>query len=82
MDFLYIIIVGAIAGYIADVLMRDNGFGLIVNIILGIVGGFVGTWAFNKLGIAIGSGWISDIIRSAAGAILILFVVGLFRRGR
>ncbi len=82
MDILYIIIVGAIAGYIADVLMRDNGFGLIVNIILGIVGGFVGTWAFNKLGITIGSGWISDIIRSAAGAILILFVVGLFRRGR
>jgi uncharacterized membrane protein YeaQ/YmgE (transglycosylase-associated protein family) len=43
MDILYIVIVGAIAGYIADVLMRDNGFGLIVNIILGIVGGFVGT---------------------------------------
>lgn len=82
MDILYIVIVGAIAGYIADVLMRDNGFGLIVNIILGIVGGFVGDWAFNKLGITIGSGWISDIIRSAAGAILILFVVGLFRRGR
>ena len=43
MDILYIVIVGAIAGYIADVLMLDNGFGLIVNIILGIVGGFVGT---------------------------------------
>ncbi len=74
MDILYIVIVGAIAGYIADVLMRDNGFGLIVNIILGIVGGFVGTWAFNKLDISIGSGWISDIIRSAAGAVFFLTI--------
>lgn len=82
MDILYIIIIGAIAGYIADVLMRDNGFGLIINIILGIAGGFVGSWAFGYLGISIGSGWISDIIRSAAGAVLILFIVGLFRRGR
>lgn len=56
MDVLYIIIIGAIARYIADVLMRDNGFGLIVNIILGIAGGFVSKWAFAKLGITIGSG--------------------------
>jgi uncharacterized membrane protein YeaQ/YmgE (transglycosylase-associated protein family) len=79
---LYTIIIGAVCGYIADVLMRDNGYGLIVSIIIGIAGSFVGSWLFGQLGISVGSGWISDIIRGASGAILILFIVGLFRRGR
>lgn len=79
---LYTIIIGAVCGYIADVLMRDNGYGLIVSIIIGIAGSFVGAWLFGQLGISVGSGWISDIIRGASGAILILFIVGLFRRGR
>lgn len=82
MDILWIILIGAIAGYIADVLMRDNGFGLIVNIILGIAGSFVGKWVFNYFGWSIGSGFISEVIKAAAGAVLILFILGLFRRGR
>ena len=79
---LYTIIVGAICGYIADVLMSNNGYGLILSIIIGIAGSFVGTWAFGQLGISVGSGWISDIIKGASGAIIILFILGLIRGGR
>lgn len=81
MDILYIIIIGAVCGYIADVLMSDNGYGLLISIIIGIAGSFVGTWAFGKLGISIGSGVFSDIIRGASGAIIILFILSLFKRG-
>ena len=82
--WLYTIIIGAVCGYIADVLMSDNGYGLILSIIIGIAGSFVGAWAFGQLGISVGSGWVSDIIKGASGAIIILFVLGLLRgrRGR
>ncbi|SDS55091.1 Uncharacterized membrane protein YeaQ/YmgE, transglycosylase-associated protein family [Polaribacter sp. KT25b] len=79
---LYTIIIGAICGYIADVLMSDNGYGLIVSIIIGIAGSFVGGWAFGQLGISIGSGWIGDIIKGASGAILILFILGILKGRR
>lgn len=80
-NILYIIIIGAVCGYIADVLMSDNGYGLLISIIIGIAGSFVGTWAFGKLGISVGSGVFSDIIRGASGAIIILFILSLFKRG-
>jgi uncharacterized membrane protein YeaQ/YmgE (transglycosylase-associated protein family) len=78
---LYTIIIGAVCGYIADVLMSDNGYGLIISIIIGIAGSFVGTWAFGQLGISVGSGWISDIIKGASGAIIILFILGIIKGG-
>lgn len=84
MEFLYTIIIGAICGYIADVLMRDNGFGLIVNIIIGIAGSFVGGWLYGQLGIHInvGNAILEDIIVGASGAIVILFLVGVLRGTR
>jgi uncharacterized membrane protein YeaQ/YmgE (transglycosylase-associated protein family) len=83
MGILYTLIIGAICGYIADVLMRDNGFGLLFNIIIGVAGSFVGTWAFAKLGInlSVGQPILDDIIIGASGAIIILFIVGIFRGG-
>jgi uncharacterized membrane protein YeaQ/YmgE (transglycosylase-associated protein family) len=84
MGFLYTIIIGAICGYIADVLMRDNGFGLIVNIIIGIAGSFVGNWLYGVLGIHInlGSAIIEQIIVGTTGAVVILFLVGILRGKR
>ena len=84
MGILYTLFIGAICGYIADVLMRDNGFGLIMNIIIGIAGSFVGSWLYGQLGIHInvGSAIIEDIIVGATGAIVILFLVGVLRGAR
>jgi len=79
MGILYTLIIGAVCGYIADVLMRDNGYGLIVNIIVGIAGSFLGTWIFQELDIYVNTGyyWLNDIIVGASGAVVILFVVGV-----
>lgn len=81
---MYTIIIGAICGYIADVLMRDNGFGLIVNIIIGIAGSFVGDWLYGELGIKLNINpyWLEDIVVGATGAIIILFLVGVLRGTR
>ena len=81
---MYTIIIGAICGYLADVLMRDNGFGLIVNIIIGIVGSFVGDWLYGELGIKLNINpyWLEGIVVGATGAIIILFLVGALRGTR
>jgi uncharacterized membrane protein YeaQ/YmgE (transglycosylase-associated protein family) len=74
------LIVGAIAGWLAGQIMTGFGFGLVGNIILGIIGAFVAGWLLPRLGIYIGGGIIGDIINALIGAIVVLFVIGLLKR--
>lgn len=82
MELLYILIIGAVAGWLAGLLWKGGGFGLSWNIILGVVGSFVGGWLLGKLGISvnIGSPTISMIITSVVGAIVVLFIAGLVKK--
>lgn len=82
MSLLYTLIIGAVAGWLAGQIMKGSGYGLLTNIILGIVGSFVGGWLLGELGInlKIGSATVSLIIQSVIGAVVILFVAGLLRR--
>lgn len=79
-SILWVIIIGAIAGWLAGQIVRGFGFGILVNILLGILGSFVGYWLFGQLGISFGSGILSTILTSTIGAILVLVIVGLIRR--
>ena len=80
MSFLYFIIIGAIAGWLAGNIMKGGGFGLLVNIILGIIGGVVGGWVFSILGISSNGGLIGSLVTSVVGAVVVLFVAGLFKK--
>ncbi len=80
MSFLYTILIGALAGWLAGKIMKGGGFGAFKNILLGIVGGFVGGWIFRKLGFSIFDGVLGDITQGLIGAILVLFVFGLFKK--
>jgi uncharacterized membrane protein YeaQ/YmgE (transglycosylase-associated protein family) len=75
------LIIGAIAGWLAGVLVKGGGFGLIVDIIVGIVGAFIGGWLAGVLHISLGGGWIGSIITAVIGAVILLFLVRLVRRG-
>jgi uncharacterized membrane protein YeaQ/YmgE (transglycosylase-associated protein family) len=74
------LIIGAVAGWLAGKLVRGSGFGLLVDIIVGIIGAFVGGWLSGVLGISLGAGWIASIITATIGAVILLFVVRLFKR--
>lgn len=74
------LIIGAIAGWLAGVLVKGGGFGLFVDIIVGIVGAFIGGWLAGLLGIHIGTGMISSIITAIIGAVILLFIIRLFKR--
>jgi uncharacterized membrane protein YeaQ/YmgE (transglycosylase-associated protein family) len=80
--FLVILFVGLIAGWLAGKIVRGTGFGIIGDILVGIAGAFVASWLFPKFGIVIPVGHlVREIIYSAIGAVLLLFIVRLVRGG-
>ncbi|MCB0706588.1 MAG: GlsB/YeaQ/YmgE family stress response membrane protein [Saprospiraceae bacterium] len=80
MEFLYFIIVGAIAGWLAGQVMKGGGYGLISNIILGIVGAVVGGWLFGILGLKSTGSLIGSILVSMVGAIVVIYIARLLKR--
>lgn len=79
-SLLIILLVGGIAGWLAGMIVRGTGFGLVADIALGIVGAFVGTWLLPRLHIHIGSGIVAEIIVATIGALILLLILGLFAR--
>ena len=79
-SLLIILVIGAVAGWLAGILMRGFGFGLIGNIVVGILGAVVGGWLFTTLGVSIGGGWIDSIFTATVGAVVLLFVVGVLKK--
>ena len=77
-----ILFVGLVAGWLAGKIVRGAGFGLLGDLVVGIVGAFIATLLFPQLGIHLGSGILSEIIFSALGAIILLLIVGLIRGRR
>ena len=74
------LIVGAIAGWLAGMVVKGGGFGLIGDIIVGIVGGLIAGWLLPRLGLAIGGDFISDIINAFIGAVILLLILRLIKR--
>lgn len=75
------IVIGAIAGWLAGQITKGSGYGLIGDIIVGVVGAFVGTWLWGVLHLpTVGGFWISHIIIATVGAIILLLVLRLIRR--
>ncbi len=77
---LYALLIGAVAGWAAGKLMKGGGFGVLINIILGIVGGLVGSWLFKTLNISLMGGVLGDLLTGVIGASVVLFIAGLFKK--
>jgi uncharacterized membrane protein YeaQ/YmgE (transglycosylase-associated protein family) len=74
------LLVGAIAGFLAGQIVRGYGFGLVGNIVVGIVGAFLAGFLLPRLGVVIGSGIVGAIIHALIGAIILLVLIGLIRK--
>ena len=74
------LIVGAVAGWLAGLVVKGYGFGLIGNIVVGIVGGMIAGWLLPRLGLFIGGGFVADVINSVIGAVILLVIIGFIRR--
>ena len=74
------LIVGAIAGWLAGQIVRGFGFGLIWNMVIGIVGALIGVWLLQQLGFMPFSGFVGSIVNATIGAVILLVIVGFIRR--
>ena len=78
-SLLIFLAIGAVAGWLAGVLMKGGGFGLLADIVIGILGAIVGGFLFGVLGLS-ASGLIGSIVTATVGAVVLLFVVRLLKK--
>jgi uncharacterized membrane protein YeaQ/YmgE (transglycosylase-associated protein family) len=79
-NFLWPIIVGIVAGFLTSKVTKGKGFGIIVNLLVGVGGAILGGWLFGQLEISIGTGLLSTIITAFIGAIVLLFIINLLKK--
>lgn len=77
---LYSILIGGVAGWLAGNLMKGGGYGILKNIILGIIGGLVGAWLFGTLGVSFIDGWPGDLLEGVIGAVVIMAIAGAIKK--
>ena len=80
MGFLYWIIVGLIAGWLAGVVMKGGGYGVLMDIVLGVIGGILGGWLFGALGFSAGGGLVGSIVVAFVGAVVLVAITRMLRR--
>ena len=74
------LVIGAVAGWLAGRIMQGGGFGLIGNLIVGVLGSFFGGWLFGVLGISVGGEWLGPIITATVGALVLLLAVKVIKK--
>ena len=79
MGLIYSFIIGCLAGFCAGKLMKGGGFGIIMNIVLGLFGGALGGWLFSMLGIEWG-GVLGQLGTAIIGAVAILWIASFFKK--
>jgi uncharacterized membrane protein YeaQ/YmgE (transglycosylase-associated protein family) len=80
-SLLVILLIGAIAGWLAGQIVQGTGYGLIGDIVIGIIGAFIASLLFPSLGIHLGAGIVGEIVSATIGAVILLVVMRLVRRG-
>jgi uncharacterized membrane protein YeaQ/YmgE (transglycosylase-associated protein family) len=79
-NFLWFLIIGLVAGWLAGVLMKGGGFGMVGDLVVGVIGAVLGGWLFGALGISAGGGLIGSLVVAVIGAVVLLFLVRLIKR--
>jgi uncharacterized membrane protein YeaQ/YmgE (transglycosylase-associated protein family) len=75
-----ILLIGAAAGWLAGQIVSGFGYGLLGNIVIGIVGAFIANLVFPRVGLGMGGGIVGAIIAATLGAVILLFVIKLVKR--
>ncbi|MEK6372722.1 MAG: GlsB/YeaQ/YmgE family stress response membrane protein [Acidobacteriota bacterium] len=79
-SLIWFLLIGLIAGWLAGKVMRGGGFGIVGDMIVGVIGALLGGWIFGKLGISAGGGLIGALIVAFVGAVVLLLLLRLIKR--
>jgi uncharacterized membrane protein YeaQ/YmgE (transglycosylase-associated protein family) len=80
MDLLWFLIIGLVAGWLAGVLVKGGGFGVIGDIIVGVIGAVLGGWLFSLFGASAGGGLIGSLVVATIGAVVLLLIVRMIKK--
>lgn len=80
MEFLWFILIGLVAGWLAGQLVKGGGFGVIGDIVVGVLGALIGGFLFTSLGVSLGGGLLGAIIVATIGAIVLIFILHVIKR--
>jgi len=80
-SLLVIVLVGLAAGWLAGQIIQGTGFGLVGDLVIGVVGAFIGSWLLPQLGIHLGAGLVPAIVNATIGALVLLLIVRVLRGG-
>jgi uncharacterized membrane protein YeaQ/YmgE (transglycosylase-associated protein family) len=80
-DIVYLLVVGLVAGFLAGKIMKGKGFGLVGDLVVGVLGAVLGSWIFSILGLG-AYGLLGSIVMALIGALLLLFVLRLVKKGK
>ena len=81
-SIIILIVVGIVAGWLAGVIVRGYGLGLVGNLVVGVLGAFLATWLLPRIGVvfSLGNALVTSIAYATIGAVILLLLVGLVRR--
>ncbi len=80
MSFIWFILIGLIAGWLAGMVMKGGGYGLLGDLIVGVIGALLGGWLFGVLGLFPGGGLLGSLIVAFIGACILIFLLRLLKR--
>jgi uncharacterized membrane protein YeaQ/YmgE (transglycosylase-associated protein family) len=80
MNLLWFLVIGVVAGWLAGVLVKGGGFGIVGDLIIGVIGAVLGGWLFSTLGASAGGGLLGSLVVATVGAVVLLFIVRLLKR--
>ena len=80
MEFIWFILIGLVAGWLAGQLMKGGGYGVIGDIVVGVLGALLGGFLFSSIGVSLGGGLLGSIIVATIGAVLLILILRLIKR--
>jgi uncharacterized membrane protein YeaQ/YmgE (transglycosylase-associated protein family) len=80
MEFVWFILIGLAAGWLAGQLMKGGGFGVVGDIVVGVIGALLGGFLFHTLGVSAGGGLLGSLIVAVIGAVVLLFLLRLIKK--
>jgi uncharacterized membrane protein YeaQ/YmgE (transglycosylase-associated protein family) len=82
MEFIWFILIGLVAGWLAGQLVKGGGFGVIGDIVVGVLGALLGGFLFRSLGVTAGGGLLGSIIVATIGAVILILILRLIKRAK
>ncbi len=75
-ELVVFLLIGGVAGWLAGLITRGGGIGILGNVVAGVIGAIFGGWMFRVLGISVGGKWMGPFVTATAGAVVILLAIG------